>query len=750
MTIGLALSGGGFRATLFHLGVIRYLRDAGRLKDVNHICSVSRGSVLAAHLVLNWESYSGSQEQFEDAEKEVLVCTKRDIRGRILRRLMFLPATWLIPRRLRSRLNIPASRIEMFRSELDRQLFHGAHMHDLPNRPRLEVLATNMANGRLCAFTKNGVSVDKNGDERLLESVNVPVSLAVSASASFPGMFPPALIDYDMIGVTKNEFPDGGRLILTDGGVFDNLAVRQLAQFAKHAEKAGSARDKLDLMIVSDAGGEFNEKWFRRWTGLWGTALRAADILMNRIHHLEQERMIRESHTAPDSEFLTISISETLESTDQKNALEPAVQHHVNLVRTDLDRFSNEEREAVISHGYAISHKRLFAKLGVGDESSSSIKFPRCSEAPDRLVRILQSAQYRKFRLISRYDWILVPQLIASLLAVWLALTTYQTLSRPIIEISGKNFTESTLLVEIMAQMLEPDFRVRRNVNEPESEDLFENLLDRKTDMYADYSGTVLAKISHLRNQELPSVSVESAAQLNKYLQTADLGGRLVALESFGFENPFVLVMLRENAESLGFQIVPGSLPTISELAKKTESHPGEPIQYGFSNRFSERTDCWPNLEKRYVFSLKNPKVVEHNDSYTALHEDKVDVVIGYRTDPQLRSDKYVQFVDDRNAFPSYKALPLIRADTLNDYPKIALNLREIAGKITEERMFDLVVEADRRLDAACRRRPGSPLDSQERLTIISPLVDKFLAELAVGQWWPRGVLPSSLVMSVH
>ena len=89
MSIGLALSGGGFRATLFHLGVIRYLRDTRRLEDVSHICSVSGGSVLAAHLVLNWEAYTGAQEQFEKVERELLNCTKRDIRGRILRRLPF-------------------------------------------------------------------------------------------------------------------------------------------------------------------------------------------------------------------------------------------------------------------------------------------------------------------------------------------------------------------------------------------------------------------------------------------------------------------------------------------------------------------------------------------------------------------------------------------------------------------------------------------------------------------------------------
>jgi len=52
--IGLALSGGGFRATLYHLGLVRFLRDAGVLRQVTHITSVSGGSIMAAHLALNW------------------------------------------------------------------------------------------------------------------------------------------------------------------------------------------------------------------------------------------------------------------------------------------------------------------------------------------------------------------------------------------------------------------------------------------------------------------------------------------------------------------------------------------------------------------------------------------------------------------------------------------------------------------------------------------------------------------------
>src|SRR3954471_8191178 len=83
---GLALSGGGFRATLYHLGLIRFFRDAGLLSNVTHITSVSGGSIMAAHLVLHWQRYTGTETEFDQAAAELLSFVQLDIRNRILRR----------------------------------------------------------------------------------------------------------------------------------------------------------------------------------------------------------------------------------------------------------------------------------------------------------------------------------------------------------------------------------------------------------------------------------------------------------------------------------------------------------------------------------------------------------------------------------------------------------------------------------------------------------------------------------------
>src|SRR5262245_15724998 len=99
MKIGLALSGGGFRATLYHLGMVRFLRDAGILPNVTHITSVSGGSIIAAHLCLNWGRYCGSPSEFEAAAEELLSFVRLDVRNRIVRRYP-LGLTLYWPRRL--------------------------------------------------------------------------------------------------------------------------------------------------------------------------------------------------------------------------------------------------------------------------------------------------------------------------------------------------------------------------------------------------------------------------------------------------------------------------------------------------------------------------------------------------------------------------------------------------------------------------------------------------------------------------
>src|SRR6516165_1743921 len=144
MKIGLALSGGGFRASLYHLGVARFLRDAGLLSQVTHITAVSGGSIFGAHLVRNWARYNGSANDFEAAAAEFLTFVRLDVRNRIFRRFPLMLSVRLA-RRLLGYSNRKLTRTGLLEREYQNNLYGDVSLFDLPERPEIHFLATNVS-----------------------------------------------------------------------------------------------------------------------------------------------------------------------------------------------------------------------------------------------------------------------------------------------------------------------------------------------------------------------------------------------------------------------------------------------------------------------------------------------------------------------------------------------------------------------------------------------------------------------------
>src|SRR3954447_25159243 len=225
--IGLALSGGGFRASLYHLGLVRLLRDGGILPRITHITSVSGGSIFAAHLVLNWDRYNGSPGDFDAAAAEFLAFMRLDVRNRIARRfLLALPLRW--PRRLLGLPNRKLTRTGLLEYYYEKYLYGDTSLFELPEKPALHLLSTNLSEGCLCSFDRDGLLMVRRqpGHRFRLDRIRTglaTVPMAVTASSAFPGFFPPLELTGEDVGASGGEF---GRQAYTDGGVYDNLGVR--------------------------------------------------------------------------------------------------------------------------------------------------------------------------------------------------------------------------------------------------------------------------------------------------------------------------------------------------------------------------------------------------------------------------------------------------------------------------------------------------------------------------------------------
>jgi predicted acylesterase/phospholipase RssA len=285
--LGLALSGGGFRASLYHLGLLRFLRDAGLLSQVTHITSVSGGSIMAAHLALNWDRYTDGAKEFDAAAAELLGFVRLDVRNRITRRFpLTLPLRW--PRRLLGRSNRRLTRTGLLEYHYERFLYGDRSLFELPEKPQLHILATNLSEGCLCSFTRSGLLMVRRqaGSTFRLDRVHVglaTVAMAVTASSAFPGFFPPLELTGTEVGASAGEF---GRQAYTDGGVFDNLGVRMFHCLERPllAESPLCPEDFVDfqasIKALLEASRSAEETPLRRLAQLVVVACRQPDLFL--------------------------------------------------------------------------------------------------------------------------------------------------------------------------------------------------------------------------------------------------------------------------------------------------------------------------------------------------------------------------------------------------------------------------------------------------------------------------------------
>jgi predicted acylesterase/phospholipase RssA len=378
--IGLAFSGGGFRATLFHLGVVRYLYETHLLRNVRLMTSVSGGSVLAGHLNKRWVDYTGPDGCFDEAVRELLQFIASDLRGRILRRWL-LGCAVVVPRIVSrnrwSRSGLLERAYRRFFSEVN-ILQRG----DLPSecRPDLHVLSTECSSRGICDFNHDGITLVKWGDDNTISEEVVckrngvmPMSVAVAASSAFPIMFAPFnAIDY----LKPADETTSQRLVVTDGGVVDNVGLERLRQLFE--------TNKLHVLLVSDAGAPFEKEFVR---GYINGLVRAADVGMYHAarqlwgsvfdmwarfssysyDHRKKKASVDSFETIEEMEklkpnaftFIGISIQDGPEAGTSADGVPTEVRSRVSKVRTEFDPFTVEEQRVIINQGYHAARKAM-------------------------------------------------------------------------------------------------------------------------------------------------------------------------------------------------------------------------------------------------------------------------------------------------------------------------------------------------------------------------------------------------------
>lgn len=243
------------------------------------------------------------------------------------------------------------------------------------------------------------------------------------------------------------------------------------------------------------------------------------------------------------------------------------------------------------------------------------------------------------------------------------------------IVIGSKNFTEQAVLGEIFAQQIESrtNVQVERRFYLAGSFICHQAMLSGRIDIYPEYTGTALTAIlkekpSGSREQVFAKVKSEYESKFN-----FTIGPPL------GFDDTFAIEIRGEDARRL-------HLKTISEAAAYTPQW-----RPGFGYEFMERPDGFKGLAATYgLHFVEAPRIMDLGLLIRALKEKQVDLIAGNTTDGLIPAMDLFVLEDDRNYFPPYEAVAVMRQQMLSLHPEVEHALDELAGKISDQEMQQL------------------------------------------------------------
>ena len=386
--IGLCLSGGGYRALLFHLGALRRLNELGFLEKLKTISAVSGGSIIAAHLAISipWPL----NERLSDADWEQLVAdplrafVKKNIRTVPILKRLLLPWNWVRER----------TQVETLEKRYRRNLT-SKKLTSLPDKPKFIFSATDMAFGVNWIFEQTRMGDYKVGYISPPPD-HWPISRAVAASSCFPPVFDPLPVPKKLLQFAKGGSEQGSDrqaaindLRLTDGGAYDNLGLEPV--WKDH-----------EIVISSDGGETFDPEADKN--PLWRLT-RYISIVQNQAQSVRKRWLISNFLSGElDGVYWGIgSATENYGPGTPVGYSKKLAQKVIAEVRTDLDAFSEAEAAVLENHGYLLANAACRQHLpGFFPSPIPDIKIPHEDWMDEAKVKSAL-AQSHKVKLLGRW-----------------------------------------------------------------------------------------------------------------------------------------------------------------------------------------------------------------------------------------------------------------------------------------------------------------------------------------------------------
>ncbi|HLO73215.1 MAG TPA: patatin-like phospholipase family protein [Flavobacterium sp.] len=307
--IGLSLSGGGYRATIYHLGTIRKIKEMNLLDKVDVISTISGGSITGAYYGLKGDNFDEFDKGLIKIVKKsiikgiyfsfrfiIIIFTLLSVLGLMIY-LLFTDFAWVSTPLLLVTVFIiikyqfkifPVSRI--INKLYAKWFFENKNLKDFNKSPLIAINATNVETGRPFTFSKNKMSdssyeFPSNGEKpiRFIPD-EFPISLAVASSTCVPFAFTPIYIEKKFYQDEKDFLKI--KPCLVDGGVYDNQGVHKLTH--------GNSSYVCDIVIVSDAGDMMPR--INSFNNIIQLLVRTSDIFMNRIKNYQMIQHVYDNY----------------------------------------------------------------------------------------------------------------------------------------------------------------------------------------------------------------------------------------------------------------------------------------------------------------------------------------------------------------------------------------------------------------------------------------------------------------------
>jgi len=352
--IGLALSGGGIRATVFHLGVIKWMAENKMLGNISKISSVSGASLaiglIFSHNLFKWPTDSDFIDIVLPKIRKIIL--NHDIQKAALKKLIVAPCYW-------------NKKVNLLSNILEKKWQIKGFLSDIGETPKWYVNCTTFETGKRFRFTKNNM-----GDYVIGYVKNPVLKIAdiVAASAGFPILIGPYKLrtkDYvwekSKIPVESWSPPADKYLHLWDGGVYDNLGMESIFK----PNGGGKLSDDINFMIVSDASNSLDYSERKAGFNFRGIK-RLLDISMDQNRSLRSRTIV--DYLKREKKGMYIDIGNNVEQIIKKSnsdilVMKPMIEkslsyadsERVRMYKTTLSKPSESAFDLLLRHGYEVA-----------------------------------------------------------------------------------------------------------------------------------------------------------------------------------------------------------------------------------------------------------------------------------------------------------------------------------------------------------------------------------------------------------